>query len=386
MRKLGDLVWDRGRHGRVGPGDASATSGSSRASGGRTQRTIARLEDDTGSIDATWFGRRFIERRLRGRRRGRRVRQGQALRPAADARQPGVPGRRRTTTELLHAGRIVPVYPLTAGLTAIRLRAAIREALDKAGHAYPEYLPADIAAAEGLVPIAARDRGGPLPGHRSRVATRRCAGSPSTSCWRSSSGWSSAAGSGSAPRRPRSRSTTRRDAAVRAAIVDALGGPGRPAGRADRRPGARDDAIRDDLARPTPMLRLLQGDVGSGKTAVAAYALAATARAGLQGALLAPTDLLARQHLETVGALLEGVGHRRHAADRVAQGRRQGQGARGDRVGPGAGRRRHPRAHPGRRSPSPISASWSSTSSTASGSTSAARSRRRPAAGRRTSC
>ena len=67
-------------------------------------------------------------------------------------------------------------------------------------------------------------------------------------------------------------------------------------------------AIRGDLARPTPMLRLLQGDVGSGKTAVAAYALAATARAGLQGALLAPTDLLARQHLETVGALLDGVG------------------------------------------------------------------------------
>ena len=56
------------------------------------------------------------------------------------------------------------------------------------------------------------------------------------------------------------------------------------------------------------MLRLLQGDVGSGKTAVAAYALAAAARAGLQGALLAPTDLLARQHLETVGALLDGVG------------------------------------------------------------------------------
>jgi ATP-dependent DNA helicase RecG len=56
------------------------------------------------------------------------------------------------------------------------------------------------------------------------------------------------------------------------------------------------------------MLRLLQGDVGSGKTAVAAYALAATARAGLQGALLAPTDLLARQHLESVGALLAELG------------------------------------------------------------------------------
>jgi ATP-dependent DNA helicase RecG len=67
-------------------------------------------------------------------------------------------------------------------------------------------------------------------------------------------------------------------------------------------------AIRRDVAERTPMLRLLQGDVGSGKTAVAAFALAAAARAGLQGALLAPTDLLARQHLETIGSLLEGLG------------------------------------------------------------------------------
>jgi ATP-dependent DNA helicase RecG len=56
------------------------------------------------------------------------------------------------------------------------------------------------------------------------------------------------------------------------------------------------------------MLRLLQGDVGSGKTAVAAFALAAAARAGFQGALLAPTDLLARQHLDTVGGLLADLG------------------------------------------------------------------------------
>ena len=48
----------------------------------------------------------------------------------------------------------MPVYPLTAGLTSIRLRAAIREALDKAGFAYPEYLPASIVAEEGLAPIA----------------------------------------------------------------------------------------------------------------------------------------------------------------------------------------------------------------------------------------
>ena len=56
------------------------------------------------------------------------------------------------------------------------------------------------------------------------------------------------------------------------------------------------------------MLRLVQGDVGSGKTAVAAWALAAAALAGRQAALLAPTDLLARQHLATVASLLDDIG------------------------------------------------------------------------------
>ena len=72
----------------------------------------------------------------------------------ADHRQPGVPGGRRGDGEVLHAGRIVPVYRLTAGLTAARLRVAMREALDRAGHAYPEYLPADLRRDERLVDIA----------------------------------------------------------------------------------------------------------------------------------------------------------------------------------------------------------------------------------------
>ena len=57
------------------------------------------------------------------------------------------------------------------------------------------------------------------------------------------------------------------------------------------------------------MMRLLQGDVGSGKTAVAALALAFVADVEAQGALLAPTDLLARQHAATLSALLEPLGH-----------------------------------------------------------------------------
>ena len=62
-----------------------------------------------------------------------------------------------------------------------------------------------------------------------------------------------------------------------------------------------------DLASPHRMLRLLQGDVGSGKTVVALLALAGAVEAGAQGALMAPTELLARQHLKTISELGAGA-------------------------------------------------------------------------------
>jgi ATP-dependent DNA helicase RecG len=65
--------------------------------------------------------------------------------------------------------------------------------------------------------------------------------------------------------------------------------------------------IEGDLQQETPMLRLLQGDVGSGKTLVALMALLAAVEAGAQGALLAPTEILARQHLETLTRQLAGL-------------------------------------------------------------------------------
>ena len=151
MRSLGDLVWEpdgnvisaraRVADVRVEPGFRN-----------RTQRTIARLEDRTGSIDATWFGRRFIERRLRI---GGEVVVSGKVKHFGRKLTLDNPEFQVVTddTEVLHAGRIVPVYPLTAGLTSARLRAAIREALDRAGHAYPEYLPAEIRDEEGLIGI-----------------------------------------------------------------------------------------------------------------------------------------------------------------------------------------------------------------------------------------
>lgn len=74
--------------------------------------------------------------------------------------------------------------------------------------------------------------------------------------------------------------------------------------------GAQQRAVREiegDLQQETPMLRLLQGDVGSGKTLVALMAMLAAVEAGAQAALLAPTEILARQHHDNLSRLLAGL-------------------------------------------------------------------------------
>jgi ATP-dependent DNA helicase RecG len=74
--------------------------------------------------------------------------------------------------------------------------------------------------------------------------------------------------------------------------------------------GAQSRTVREiegDLAQQSPMLRLLQGDVGSGKTLVATMALLIAVEAGAQGAMLAPTEILARQHYETLRKTLAGL-------------------------------------------------------------------------------
>jgi ATP-dependent DNA helicase RecG len=70
------------------------------------------------------------------------------------------------------------------------------------------------------------------------------------------------------------------------------------------------EEIYDDMKSPNKMLRLLQGDVGSGKTVVALMALLAAVECGTQGALMAPTEILARQHGETLKPLLDKIGVR----------------------------------------------------------------------------
>jgi ATP-dependent DNA helicase RecG len=271
----------------------------------RVQVTTAFLEDGTGQAEATWFGRRFIEHRLhRGDEvivSGRLKRRGFAL--VFDNPE----FQRADAASLLHVGRIVPVYRLTKGLTAARLRSAMREALERAGHAYPEYLPEAIRAEERLPDIATAIEAAHYPTtfEARDEALHRLAFDELLALQLGMV----------ARRRARGRATTvplsvpdPMDAQIRRALEGSLS---RKLGRvvsltADQ--GVAIGEIREDLATPVPMLRLVQGDVGSGKTAVAAWALAATAIAGRQAALLAPTDLLARQHAATIGSLVEDLG------------------------------------------------------------------------------
>ncbi|HEY6570575.1 MAG TPA: DEAD/DEAH box helicase, partial [Candidatus Limnocylindrales bacterium] len=271
----------------------------------RVQVTTAHVRDATGFATVTWFGRRYIERRLATgdeilvsgkikHRHGEIVFEGPEFQPVDAA-------------NLLHVGRIVPVYRLTSGVTANRFRGAMRVALDRAGDEYPEYLPPAILAAEGVPPIgeALEAAHYPTTFEARDAALHRLALDELLAL---QLGMVSR-------RRARGRARTlaiatdeAADGRIRAALEASLERKlGEPAALTADQATAIDE-IAADLGRPIPMLRLVQGDVGSGKTAVAAWALAAAALDGRQAALLAPTDLLARQHHVTLTSLLEDLG------------------------------------------------------------------------------
>jgi ATP-dependent DNA helicase RecG len=285
----------------------------------RVERTTAYLGDETGEVEATWFGRRFIDKRLR---------EGQWIVISGKVRRRGF-----TTTldnpdfqlddgsALLHAGRIVPVYRLTAGLTAVTLRRAIRQALDGVGAAYAEYLPPEASAGataagpgEPPMPISVALENAHYPdSFDSRDAALRRLGFDELLALQV----------GMVARDRQRRLAVGEPVLVAPArVAEAIRGvEGAITDQIRARIGASEpavltpdqvtavDAIVADLALPRPMMRLLQGDVGSGKTAVAALALAFVADAGRQGALLAPTDLLARQHAVALSRLLNPLGH-----------------------------------------------------------------------------
>ena len=278
----------------------------------RVERTTVFLGDETGEAEATWFGRRFIANRLREGQwiviSGKIKRRGFATSFDNPEFQPD------DGSALLHAGRIVPVYRLTAGLTAATLRRAIRQALDAVGTTYREYLPpqSDLPGGEMSIGAALESAHYPEDFPRRDAALRRLGFDELL-----------ALQIGMVARDRQRRLAVGEPVAVAAArIAEAVAAVETALTEQVRaRTGAVAEAhltpdqataiaaICADLAQPRPMMRLLQGDVGSGKTAVAALALAFVADAGRQGALLAPTDLLARQHAVALRQLVEPLGH-----------------------------------------------------------------------------
>jgi ATP-dependent DNA helicase RecG len=295
----------------------------------RVQRTVARLRDETGEGEAIWFGRRYIERRLAV---------GQTIAVSGRVELRGWLPRFQNPEfgpadgEALHAGRIVPVYRLTAGVTAATLRARIREALDAALPSQCEYVPLPLrrSLADQLgtlvdVHDAIEWMHFPPAFERRDDAVRRLSFDELLALQVGMV----------ARQRQRQRedalpievtesvletmtrsieqviaaqvATRRATAAARKSDVAEIEADAAVTLTDDQRRALVD--IRRDLSSARPMMRLLQGDVGSGKTAVAAVAMAMVAAQDHQAALLAPTELLARQHAQTLSRLLEPIGH-----------------------------------------------------------------------------
>jgi len=187
--------------------------------------------------------------------------------------------------------RIEPVYPLTAGLSPKRLQAAMLAALDRVGP-LPEWLDGPLAAKYGFPAFLDALKAV----HRPEEVS---AAEPNSPSWRRLAHDELLASqlALSLVRAKMRKAGGRRhagDGHLRQALLAAL-----PFSLTESQRQAVDE-IAADLEAPSRMLRLLQGDVGAGKTVVALVAMLQAIESGAQGALMAPTEILARQHFATL--------------------------------------------------------------------------------------
>ncbi len=259
---------------------------------GRTLVT-ALLSDETGDILLKWFNAPYVANKIEA---GDRVVASGKLKfyQAPELVNPefDVVGRGPDAESF---GGIVPVYPLSAGLTQRAMRRAAREALDALADDLPEPLPAAVLGATGFPPLAEALRQVHYPDDmdRQRVARRRLS---FEFLYLMELGLLLKKRQGLAQAGVRVKG----DGSLRSRLELPFELTG-----AQRKALAAIDA---DLAASWPMRRLLQGDVGSGKTVVALEAMLAAAEAGFQAALMAPTEILARQHWHTTTAFLAPAG------------------------------------------------------------------------------
>jgi ATP-dependent DNA helicase RecG len=260
----------------------------------RTRRRLtvlkATVADESGSIPAVWFNQDWLADKLVA---GTRVRlRGQLRRNEFAVRSYDLAGANGATS----TADLAPIYPAGEEITPPRMRALVTAALALARD-YLDFLPASSKAREALPTradaLVALHR--PRTLEEAETGRRRLAFDELLLLQLGLA------------RRTREREQE---------TAPALGEPGeliaryREALPFELTPH-QEQAIADldpDLAREVPMQRLLQGDVGSGKTVVALYALLRAVEHGYQGALMAPTETLAEQHFLTVEELCRDLG------------------------------------------------------------------------------
>ncbi|WP_375381406.1 ATP-dependent DNA helicase RecG [uncultured Sphingomonas sp.] len=182
------------------------------------------------------------------------------------------------------------VYPLTEGITSRRLGALVAQALARAPE-LPEWIEPSLLAKHGW------------PGWREAIV--RVHADPADTVARTRLAYDEVFANQLALTIVRADQRKRRGRALAGdgRLRDALSLPYALTGAQARTVAE----IEGDLAQQAPMLRLLQGDVGAGKTLVAALAMLTAVEAGAQAAMLAPTEILARQHLDSLRRLFAGL-------------------------------------------------------------------------------
>ncbi len=249
----------------------------------------AAIQDDTGYLTAVWFNQPWLAKQLR---RGEtidlfgrvevRFRELQMQSPVWEV-----------AGAAAEIGRLVPIYPATEGLSDRALRTLVRRALDEYVDAIDDVVPEDVASAHHLLPKAEAVRKIHNPDSAAEFErARRTLAFEELFLLQIGL-------------RSRARDRVGVAHAGSGQLANSfLASLGLTLTKAQQR-ALRE--IRGDLAQPVRMMRLLQGDVGSGKTLVAVSAALHAIEAGFQVALMAPTEILAEQHAGTLGRTLAGL-------------------------------------------------------------------------------
>lgn len=253
--------------------------------------TEALIRDDTGDIQAVWFNQAYLGRSLPTHTP---VYVSGKLEYAYNKYALQSPTVERASSFPRHSARIVPKYPQTSGITSKQLRRWIAQALEVD---IPDPIPAPIARRFELMSRAEALQQVHYPAGNDELSRAR---------WRLAV--EELAILLLAMRQQRYQLQHRKapvlqfDQATVHNLLQQL-----PFDLTDSQRACAWQILQD-LGRDYPMQRLLQGDVGSGKTVVAAMAAATAARNGMQTALLAPTEILATQHYKTLQTILQPLG------------------------------------------------------------------------------